>query len=154
MKIGVIILSAFIATQSWAVQSDEISSAEQELKNYFFAAARVNDVSVLEEFIRAGFPVDVSNGKGYTALMIATYHGNTEVFDYLVSQDANTCAADNKGNTALMAAIFRGEFLLAKKLISFECDPEHKNKAGNRASEFAEVFGREQILGLLKKQSL
>ena len=151
MKIIIIILSVLMATQSWAMESDDIASAEQELKAYFFAAARMNDVVVLNEFVDAGFPINVTNEQGYTALMVATYHGNIEAFDYLVSQKASTCAVDNKGNTALMAAIFRGEFSLAKKLISYECDSKHKNMAGNDAVNFAEVFGRDDMLKLLNK---
>ncbi len=151
MKIILIFLAVLIVTYSWTAKSNEFQSAEQELKAYYFAAARMNDVAVLKGFIDAGFPVDVSNNKGYTALMIATYHGNVETFDYLISRQANTCAADKKGNTALMAAIFRGEFSLAKKLMSYQCDSEHKNNAGNSAADFAEVFGRVELLSLLKK---
>jgi len=138
------------ASNIWASQPGEFSSAEEELKAYFFAAARSNDVVVLKEFIKAGFPVDVVNYKGYTALMVATYHGHTKSFDYLVSQKANTCAADMRGNTVLMAAIFRGEFSLAKKLMSYECNPDHENNAGMTAVGFAKMFGREKVLDYLK----
>ena len=151
MKIILIFLAALIVTYSWAAKSDELQSAEQELKAYYFAAARMNDVEVLKEFTDAGFPVNSANSKGYTALMIATYHGNAEAFHYLISREANTCLSDMNGNTALMAAIFRGEFSMAKTLLSYQCNSEHKNNAGNRAEDFAEIFGRVEILSLLKR---
>ncbi len=150
MKMILLLLTLLVSGHTWASQPGEFSSAEEELKAYFFAAARSNDVVLLKEFIEAGFPVDVVNNKGYTALMVATYHGHAEAFDYLVSQKANTCAADTRGNTALMAAIFRGEFSLAKKLMSSECNPDHENNAGINAAGFAKMFGRENILNYLK----
>jgi len=150
MKMILLFLMLLISANTWANQSGEFSSAEEELKAYFFAAARSNNMVVLKEFIEAGFPVDVVNNKGYTALMVATYHGHTEAFNYLVSQKANTCAADMRGNTVLMAAIFRGEFSLAKKLMSYECNPDHENNAGMTAAGFAKMFGRENVLNYLK----
>ena len=151
MKIILIFLAIIIVTYSWTAKSDEFRSAEQELKAYYFAAARMNDIEVLKEFIDAGFPVNSANSKGYTALMIATYHGKAEAFHYLISREANTCLSDMNGNTALMAAIFRGEFSMAKTLLSYQCNSEHENNAGNRAEDFAEIFGRVEILSLLKK---
>ncbi|MCF6338719.1 MAG: ankyrin repeat domain-containing protein [Gammaproteobacteria bacterium] len=150
MKTILLLLMLMTSANTWASQSGEFSSPEEELKAYFFAAARSNDVVVLKEFIEAGFPVDIVNNKGYTALMVATYHGHTEAFNYLVSQKANTCAADMRGNTVLMAAIFRGEFSLAKKLMSYECNPDHENNAGMTAAGFAKMFGREKVLNYLK----
>ncbi|MEW5249668.1 ankyrin repeat domain-containing protein [Microbulbifer sp. 2201CG32-9] len=121
----------------------------EDLLPYYFAAARSDNTEVLREFVQAGFPLDARNPKGYTALMIATYHGNSEAANYLLAQGADACAEDNRGNTALMAAIFRGEFALARTLIQRDCDLQHRNKAGNSAAGFAQVFGRDKIARLL-----
>ena len=150
MKAVLMFLLLFNIANASAQESGEFQSVEEELKAYFFAAARINDVVVLTKFIEAGFPVDIANTKGYTALMVATYQGNAEAFDYLITQQADTCASDKRGNTALMAAIFRGEFMLAKKLMSLECDPEHKNNTGMTAAGFAEMFGRDEVLNYLR----
>ncbi|HHI94126.1 MAG TPA: ankyrin repeat domain-containing protein [Gammaproteobacteria bacterium] len=151
MKILLLLLISLIGNNTWASPPEKFPSVEEELKAYFFAAARSNDVVVLKKFIETGFPVDAVNSKGYTALMIATYHGHTTAFDYLVSQKANTCAVDIRGNTVLMAAIFRGEFSLAKKLLSYDCNPDHKNNAGMTAAGFAKMFGRNDVLNHLRK---
>ncbi len=50
-----------------------------------------------------------------------------------------------------MAAIFRGEFSLAKKLLSYDCNPDHKNNAGMTAVGFAKMFGRNDVLNHLRK---
>lgn len=96
--------------------------------------------------------MDIHNPKGYTALMIATYHGNTEAVNYLLQKGANACAQDRRGNTALMAAIFRGEFALARTLLKSDCDTQQVNKAGHTAEDFARVFGRDQVVQLLQQQ--
>ena len=155
MKKLVLLLMLLDIGSAWAAPQPsataEFESVEQELKAYYFAAARTNDTEVLAKFIESGFPVNITNGKGYTALMVATYHGNTEAFDYLMSRNANSCAEDSRGNTALMAAIFRGELSLARKLMSADCDQQHLNNAGNSATDFAELFGRKELLESLQK---
>lgn len=126
--------------------ADNTKDTETRLLDYFFAAARINDTEVLKEFIDAGVPVNVQNHKGYTALMVATYNGQREAFDYLLAAGASPCLQDKRGNTALMAAIFRGELRMAYRLTDAKCDIQQQNLAGQTAEEFARVFGRKEIL--------
>jgi ankyrin repeat protein len=51
-----------------------------------------------------------------------------------------------------MAAIFRGEFALARTLLKQDCDSQQVNRAGHSAEDFAEVFGRDQMVQLLQQQ--
>lgn len=148
-----LLLSLFKPAFATPETHKEQQALAKQLTQYFHAAARTNNIEVLQEFIKAGFPINQINHKGYNALMIATYHGNQQAFNYLLKQGANACAKDNKGNTALMAAIFRGEFQLAKKLIATECDVKATNKAGNSAFNFAQTFGQTQLLEYLKNQT-
>ncbi|WP_062269261.1 ankyrin repeat domain-containing protein [Endozoicomonas arenosclerae] len=122
------------------------SQAAQQLMDFFFAAARTNDTEVISTFVEAGFPINAKNHKGYTALMVATYNGQPNVFQLLLSEGSDPCLQDNRGNTALMAAIFRGELKMAYRLMKSECDTQQKNNAGQTAEEFARVFGQEKVL--------
>ncbi|WP_444929407.1 ankyrin repeat domain-containing protein [Microbulbifer sp. SSSA002] len=142
----------FLALGVQAGEVEKTQSDFTELSQYYFAAARVGDVEVLREFSEAGFPLNIRNPKGYTALMIATYNGNGQAVDYLLQKGADPCAQDRRGNTALMAAIFRGEFALARTLLNQDCDAQQVNKAGHSAEDFAEVFGRDQVVQLLQQQ--
>ncbi|WP_444895390.1 ankyrin repeat domain-containing protein [Microbulbifer sp. SSSA005] len=142
----------FLTLGVQAGEPEKTESDFTELSQYYFAAARIGDTEVLREFSQAGFPLDVRSPKGYTALMIATYNGNGEAVDYLLQRGADACAQDRRGNTALMAAIFRGEFALARTLLKQDCDSQQVNKAGHSAEDFAEVFGRDQIVRLLQQQ--
>ncbi|CAM3762440.1 MULTISPECIES: ankyrin repeat domain-containing protein [Pseudoalteromonas] len=127
----------------------DTQSQYDNLLAYYFAAARTGDEQVIKQFVTAGIPIDSYNNKGYTALMIATYHGHKSTVDSLLNLGANACLEDNRGNTALMAAIFRGEFSIAKTLVSLDCDTEHANKAGQTAEQFAQTFGQDKVLELL-----
>jgi len=51
------------------------AKADQQLIDYFFAAAKTGQVEVLDTFLDQGFPVNQRNNQSYTALMMATYHG-------------------------------------------------------------------------------
>ncbi|MFA0811422.1 ankyrin repeat domain-containing protein [Microbulbifer epialgicus] len=146
------LILAFVVLGAQAQESADFDSAFAELSQYYFAAARVGDIEVLSEFSEAGFPLDLKNPKGYTALMIATYNGNEAAVDYLHGRGANACVEDRHGNTALMAAIFRGEFAIARTLLKRECDITQVNKAGYTAEDFAQVFGRKQLKQLLEQR--
>ena len=89
----------------------------RQLIPYYYAAARTGDEVVIREFLKAGFPVNLKNDKGYTALMIATYHGRANTVKALITLGADVCARDNKGNSALMAAIFKGEITDRKSVV-------------------------------------
>lgn len=148
-----IILITVLSFNSVAVESAQTDTQSQydNLLAYYFAAARTGDEQVIEQFVTAGIPIDSYNNKGYTALMIATYHGHKNTVNSLLNLGANACLEDNRGNTALMAAIFRGEFSIAKTLVSLDCDTNHANKAGQTAEQFAQTFGQDKVLALLNK---
>jgi ankyrin repeat protein len=136
-------------TSTQTKNQHSVQAQYQSLFAYYFAAARTNDIDVIEQFVDAGIPIDSYNNKGYTALMIATYHGNKKSVNTLLQLGANACLEDNRGNTALMAAIFRGEFSIAKTLVSLDCDNAHQNKAGQTAEQFAQTFGQQKVIELL-----
>ena len=151
MRYIFIILLVILSFKSLANESTNSDSRFQyeNLLAYYFAAARTGDEQVIKQFVQAGLPIDSFNNKGYTALMIATYHGNKNTVNTLLNLGANACLEDNRGNTALMAAIFRGEFGIAKTLVALDCDNNHQNKAGQTAKQFAQVFGQKKVLQLL-----
>ena len=82
---------------------------EGTLKDYFFDASRTGNVPMLQEFITAGYPLDTRAEKGYTALILAAYHGHAPAVRLLMQAGADPCAKDDRGNIALTGAIFKGE---------------------------------------------
>lgn len=128
-------------------------TSQQELIDLFFAAAKIGNSEVINEFLKHGFPVDVRNQDGYTSLMIATYYGHQDIVTTLLAKGADRCARDNRGNTALMGALFKMEFAIAKQLRQVDCDAQAKKTGQKTTAEFAKVIGQEkQLQKIIKEQ--
>lgn len=64
-------------------------------------AAWCGDVACVRELLAEGVPVDATDGKGRTALMLAAARGAVETVALLLEAGADTCAR-NKGNRGVM----------------------------------------------------
>lgn len=145
-------LQAPLVTPATVSQTDEPDTAQvQLLVDYFFAAARTGDITVLEHFLDAGFPIDQRNSQTYTALMVAAYNGQEAATDLLLEHGANACLQDKRGNTAMMGAVIKAEFTIVKRLYAKECDANLTNNAGMILTEFARYWGQS---GALQQASL
>ncbi|MGI2217302.1 ankyrin repeat domain-containing protein [Shewanella baltica] len=145
-------LQAPLVTPATVSQTDEPDTAQvQLLVDYFFAAARTGDITVLEHFLDAGFPIDQRNSQTYTALMVAAYNGQEAATDLLLEHGANACLQDKRGNTAMMGAVIKAEFTIVKRLYAKECDANLTNNAGMTLVEFARYWGQS---GALQQASL
>ncbi|MBB4594202.1 ankyrin repeat domain-containing protein [Xanthomonas cannabis] len=117
-----------------------------QLREYFFDAAREGRQDMLAEFIRSHYDLNTRDEKGYTALILAAYHGQRPAVEQLLSAGADPCAQDKRGNTALMGAIFKGELGIAKRLMQADCAPDQRNNAGQTAAMYAALFQRTDVL--------
>ncbi|MEG3765889.1 ankyrin repeat domain-containing protein [Alteromonas sp. 14N.309.X.WAT.G.H12] len=121
-----------------------------DLKTHYFDAAREGNIELLEAFYQAGLDGNVADNKGYTALILAAYHGHNEAVSYLLSnENINACQEDNKGNTALMGAIFKGHLSIAKQLILADCNIDETNAQGQTPLMFASLFDRQSLVNEL-----
>ncbi len=127
------------------------ASANQQLIDYFFTAAKIGETEVITEFLNNGFPVDLRNNQSYTALMMATYHGNKKVVEILLQHGANACLKDKRGHTAMMGAIVKAEWSIAKRLYQEDCKQAHST--GKTLEKFADVFGQTEKLNALIRSS-
>lgn len=123
-----------LLTLAWALaaqaQPTDPVAVKVQLEHYYFDAARRGDVEMLDTFIEAGYSLDTQDEKGYTALILAAYHGQGPAVERLLDAGANACAQDKRGNTALMGAIFKGEVQIARRLLAADCSPDQRNGAG------------------------
>lgn len=124
----------------------------RRLRTYWFDAARAGHLPMLREFMASGYPLNQRDDKGYTALILAAYHGHAEAVDLLMKAGADACAADARGNTALMGALFKGEMRIAGRLLDAPCNPDQRNAAGQTAAMMAALFGRVELLRQLKER--
>lgn len=137
----------------WTVAEElpsDPASVQAELRRYYFEAARGGDSEILDEFIKAGFDLNTQDEKGYTALILAAYHGHGAMVGRLIEASADPCVQDKRGNTALMGAVFKGELAIAKRLLDAGCAPDQRNASGQTAAMYAALFQREELLTALQ----
>lgn len=75
-------------------------------------------MEMLNTFIESGYSLNTVDDKGYTALILAAYHGQGPAVEQLLAAGADACVQDKRGNTALMGAIFKGELSIARRLLA------------------------------------
>lgn len=129
-----------------AMPSSSQDNGPAEVIELFFSAAKIGNVEVLQEFLSHGFPIDVQDHSGYTALMMASYYGQKDAVNVLLEQGANRCLRDKRGHTALMGAIVKAEWGIAKQLRQVDCDINAAKTGQLTAEQFAIQFGQQQRL--------
>ncbi|MDC7816880.1 ankyrin repeat domain-containing protein [Pseudomonas sp. BLCC-B112] len=155
MRLFTALLSVACSFAAYAQPAAEAATAADpvavkvQLEQYYFDAARRGDVEMLDTFIEAGYSLDTQDEKGYTALILAAYHGQGPAVERLLDAGANACAQDKRGNTALMGAIFKGEVQIARRLLATDCSPDQRNGAGQTAAMYAGLFKRVELLDAL-----
>lgn len=143
-------LSVLMAAQAHAELAPQ--EVQAQLRAYLLQAARLGDDAILDEFIEAGYDLETADDKGYTALILAAYHGHRDSVERLLAAGADPCAQDKRGNTALMGAIFKGEARIARRLMQAPCNPDQRNAAGQTAAMYAALFQRTELLAELREQ--
>ncbi|QCR10320.1 ankyrin repeat domain-containing protein [Brenneria rubrifaciens] len=143
-----------LATCFSAAGADEKTQDEHALKQtlntYLWDAAREGNLDIINTFIASKYNLNVADEKGYTAVILAAYHGHDTAVETLLKGGADPCIRDKRGNSALMGAVFKGEVKIARRLIAAECNPDERNNAGQTAAMFASLFQREELLKALK----
>jgi ankyrin repeat protein len=110
-----------------------------------FDFARHGDTDRLAAYIDAGVPVDLTNDRGDTLLMLAAYHGHADTVRALLQRGAEPDRANDRGQTPLAGAVFKGEQDVVSALVDGGADPA----AGvPSAIDTARMFGKNELLVL------
>ena len=118
-----------------------------ELAGRVFAMARDGDAAALAAYIDAGVPVNLTNSKGDTLLMLAAYHGHPGAVAVLVERGADVDRLNDRGQSPLAGAVFKGEDDVVALLAGAGADA----RAGHpTAVDTAAMFGREDLLTVLE----
>ena len=141
--------SAMMVTTTVMAEDIPAADTRQQLRALYFDAARAGSTDRLGAFIDANYDLDTRDDSGYTALILAAYHGQQAAVEQLLSAGANPCSQDKRGNTALMGAIFKGELSIAQRLLAADCAPDERNHSGQTAAMYAALFQRKDILDAL-----
>lgn len=122
----------------------------ERLQELLFDAARLGRADMIPALISAGINLEAYDPKGYTALILASYHGSLETTEALLDAGAQIDAPDlGRGNTALMGVAFKGFGAIAHRLLAAGAEANKRNRAGQTALMMAAMFGHAEIVEML-----
>ncbi len=124
--------------------------SQEDAGFYLRASARDGDLELVEGLVRAGAPIDAVDHKGYSPLILASYHGHLNVVNILLELGADPCQGDKRGNTAMMGAAFKGHQEIVARLSEAPCGVDQTNGQGRTALMFASLVGRSGVVSMLE----
>ncbi|MFJ9812440.1 ankyrin repeat domain-containing protein [Streptomyces sp. NPDC101158] len=116
-----------------------------ELASKVFDLARSGDAVTLAAYLDAGVPVNLSNEKGDSLVMLAAYHGHAGAVTALLTRGADADRANDRGQTPLAGAVFKGEDAVVRALLNGGANPEAGTPS---AVDTARMFGKTELLDL------
>lgn len=114
-----------------------------------FSAARENDTLALVNYLKGSSPVDSTDGRGSTPLIVAVYNENEAATRILLNFKAKVDIGDLAGNTAMMGACFKGYLNMVQYLYKYHSNLNVLNRNGATALIFAATFGHTDIVKFL-----
>ena len=112
-----------------------------------FELARDGGTEHLAANVDAGLPVNLTNDKGDTLLILAAYHGHPETVAALLARGADPGRVNDRGQTALGAATFRRTRESVVALLAVGADP---TAGGQSALAVAQFFDLPEMAELLR----
>ncbi|GAB3862787.1 ankyrin repeat domain-containing protein [Dactylosporangium cerinum] len=128
--------------------SEPIDPDVLEFAHRMFDLARAGATEELAANVDAGLPVNLTNDKGDTLLMLAAYHDHPPAVAALLARGADPDRANDRGQTALAAAVFRRSADSVRTLLDAGADPA---AGGPSALETARFFDLPEMLTLLER---
>jgi ankyrin repeat protein len=117
-----------------------------ELAGRVFDLARGGHTEELTAYVDAGVPVNLTNDKGDTLLLLAAYHGHPETVDALLHRGADHTRANDRGQTALAAAVFRQSTESVTRLLDAGADPDGGGPSARSTAVFFELPAMTELL--------
>jgi ankyrin repeat protein len=95
-------------SQSQSTAPSSLPPAALSLAAKLFDLARTGATPVLQQYVSAGIPPNLTNASGDTLLMLASYHGHAETARMLLSNGADANVLNGRGQSPIAGAVFKG----------------------------------------------
>lgn len=130
-----------------------LSSCAGNSSTRILEAAASGNYGTVKLCLQDGSPINASDIKGRTPLMLASEKGYQSVVDLLMEQEGiDLIAQDREGWTALMYACAEGHISVAVVLLDADVPTNTANKFGNTALMWAVRRGHKDVVALLLKE--
>lgn len=77
------------------------------LAGRLYDAARAGDKAIFQQALPAGLPANMTNDKGDSLIMLASYYGHAELVQLLLQHGADPNRLNDKGQSPLAGAVFK-----------------------------------------------
>ncbi|HTA30149.1 MAG TPA: ankyrin repeat domain-containing protein [Candidatus Cybelea sp.] len=121
-----------------------------ELQELALGFARRGETELLAAMLHHGLPVNLSDAKGNSLLMLACYNGNLETSRMLLEHGAEVDRRNDRGQTPLGGVAFKGYEEIVTLLLEHGADVDADNGGGMTPIMFAAMFGRSKVVERLK----
>ena len=129
--------------------AEDLDAETLAFAHRMFDLARAGGTAELIANVDAGLPVNLTNDKGDTLLLLAAYHARPDTVTALLARGADPARVNDRGQTALAAAAFRSSAESVRALLAAGADPAHGDPS---AIETAAFFGLDDMLALLRRE--
>ena len=131
-------------------QRPELDEETLAFAHRMFELARSGGARELADTIDQGLPPNLTNDKGDTLLILASYHDQPDVVRVLLEKGADTARVNDRGQTAIGSAVFRRSVACVSALLEAGADP---NLGTQSAFEVARFFDLPEMTALLSSNA-
>ena len=134
--------------ETLTTEAEEKRYAELQLMALDFA--RNGETESLATMLQHGLPVNLSDAKGNSLLMLASYHGHADTTRLLLAHGAEVDRRNDRGQTPLGGVAFKGDEQIVALLLAHGADIDADNGGGMTPIMFAALFGRTKVVEQLQ----
>ena len=126
--------------------SEPIDPQLLEVARRMFDLARFGHTEELVSYIDRRAPVNLTNEKGDTLLLLAAYYGHADTVAALLARGADHSRVNDKGQTALAAAVFKQAEDAVRHLLAAGADPDLGGQSARTTAQFFELTAMTELL--------
>jgi hypothetical protein len=119
--------------------SEPIDPGVLELAGRVFDLARAGATEELIAYVDAGVPVNLTNDKGDTLLILAAYYAHPDTVAALLARGADHARVNDRGQTALAAGVFRQSPDAVRQLLEAGADPDIGEPNARSTAQFFDL---------------
>ncbi|MFP5020173.1 ankyrin repeat domain-containing protein [Pseudonocardia phyllosphaerae] len=123
-----------------------MEDAAVELAHRMFDLAREGAAAQLRDYLDAGVPVEITDPKGDTLLILAAYYGNEAIVGDLLARGADPNRTNDRGQTAIAAALFARSAASVTALLDAGADPELGSPSARATVEHFDLPDMRELL--------
>ncbi|KAF2153219.1 ankyrin [Myriangium duriaei CBS 260.36] len=127
----------------------DLPPAALDLAGKLFDLARDGSTAPLTQYLEAGIPPNLTNHKGDTLLMLASYHGHADTARMLLGKGADPDVLNDRGQSIIAGAVFKDHEEVVKILYEGVNGRKADISLGQpNAIDSAKMFKQEKYLNL------